>query len=127
MTDSQAIAELACIDTLSQYMDNTSFSSNGIETILWEGKPSGTERMLWKLISPKVLVCPKNILIFHVVDGNEIGYQMRRTTPHQRRLALFEKNDILDEYQAGAAIEELAAQYEVNAGTIRNLIKQKRI
>ena len=70
---------VACIDTLSQYMDNTSFSSNGIGMILREGKPSGTERMLWQLIFPKVLVYPKNILIFHVVDGNEIRYQMRRT------------------------------------------------
>lgn len=118
---------VACIDTLSQYMDNTSFSSNGIGMILREGKPSGTERMLWQLIFPKVLVYPKNILIFHVVDGNEIRYQMRRTTPHQRRLALFEKNEILEAYQAGAAIEELATKYEVDAGTIRNLIKQKRI
>ena len=68
-----------CIVTLSQYMDDTSFSSNGIGTILQEGKPSCTERMLWQIIFPKVLVYPKNILIFHVVDGNEIRYQMRRT------------------------------------------------
>lgn len=116
-----------CIDALSQYMDDTSFGSNDIGMILQEGKPSCTERMLWQLIFPKVLVYPKNILIFHVIDGNEIRYQMRRTTPHQRRLALFEKNEILEAYQARAAIEELATKYEVNAGTIRNLIKQNRI
>ena len=52
---------------------------DGIGTILQEGKPSCTERMLWQIIFPKVLVYPKNILIFHVVDGNEIRYQMRRT------------------------------------------------
>lgn len=112
-----------CLNVLGRHMDATKRSEIGLEAIEQTAEPSQTERSAWQLILPKVLVHSRNVLAFHIVDGSEIRYQMRKTTPHIRRLASYEKEEILEAYHNGETIEMLAGRYEVKADTIRKFIK----
>lgn len=113
-----------CMNALGQYMDATKTSKIWLEAIEQKEEPSQTERTGWQIIMPKVMVYPRNILIFHIVDGSEIRYQMRKTTPHNRWLASYEKEEVLEAYQNGETIEMLAVRYEIEADTIRRFINK---
>ena len=61
----------------------------------------------------------------YVVDGSQIRYQMRKTTPRAKRLTPYEREEVLETYHNGAPIEVLAEQYAVKIDTIRYLIKNE--
>ena len=71
------------------------------------------------------MVYPQHKLVFHVVDGSQIRYQMRKTTPRAKRLTPYEREEVLETYHNGAPIEVLAEQYAVKIDTIRYLIKNE--
>ena len=114
-----------CMDTLAHYMDITLLTENGIEKLEQTGEPGPTERTAWHLLFPRVMVYPQHKLVFHVVDGSQIRYQMRKTTPRAKRLTPYEREEVLETYHNGAPIEVLAEQYSVKIDTIRYLIKNE--
>ena len=115
-----------CMNALGRYMDVTILSEIGVEAIEQTAEPTKTERAAWQIVFPKVSVFPRNILVFQVVDSSTIRYQMRKMTPRYRRLAPYEKEEILEAYQLGESMQVLAERYGVKIDTIRSFIKKQR-
>ena len=84
---------------------------------------SAAERQIWRAIIQKVIVHPGHLLEFHILDGTVTPYQMIKTAPRAGTLSQGAKKDVLQAYQQGQSIADMARDFDVSDHTVRSVLK----
>ena len=117
-----------CVEALSGLCDASDILLGGPSGIQYEGYPEENERSTWHFLIDKVVPYTGGKLIFHLIDGSTLNYQMKRTTLKYRApFTKAQKSDIIKLYKAKLSATRIAAKYNCSANTIRSVIRRSKM
>ena len=81
------------------------------------------EVRIWRTIIEKVVVYPDCLLVFHLITGDVIRYNMIKISPRMNKLSQYAKSEILTAHNSGIKTKTIAEEYGISSQQVRRIIK----